>query len=65
MYVAVHPVRTQQLIKYMHDIRLGAQQSNGWATYDEQFRLRMAHYLSQDWGIVDNQQWLLYMTPAL
>lgn len=49
----------------MHDIRLMAQQSNGWATHDEQFRFRIAHNPAQDWGIVHNELWLLYMTPTL
>ena len=64
IYTTVHPHRMQQLLKYMHDIRLGAQKSNGWATYDQQFRLRMAHNPSQDWGRVDSELWLLYMTPT-
>lgn len=65
IYVAVHPLRREHLIKYMHNIRLGTQQSNGWAIYDEQFRFRMAHNPFQDWGIVDNELWLSYMTPSL
>ena len=62
IYTAVHPLRSQQLIKYMHDVRLGAQNSNGWVSYDEQFRLRIAHNPSRNWGILDNELWLLYMT---
>ena len=65
IFLAAHPHRLQQLFKYLHDIRLGAQKSNGWVIYDEQFRLRMAHNPSQDWGIVDNELWVKYMTPTI
>jgi hypothetical protein len=57
--------RLQQLFKYLHDIRLGAQMYNGWVTYDEQFRLRMAHNPPQDWDIMDYELWLTYITPTI
>lgn len=43
----------------MHEVRVGAQNSNGWVLYDEQFRLIIAHNPSQD---LDNELWLLYTT---
>lgn len=46
----------------MHEVRVGAQNSNGWVLYDEQFRLMIAHNPSQDWEIQDNELWLLYTT---
>lgn len=46
----------------MHEVRVGAQNSNGWVLYDEHFRLRLAHNPSQDWEIQDNELWLLYTT---
>lgn len=39
---AVPPLKSQQLIKYMQDVRLWAQNSNEWVLYDEQFRLGIA-----------------------
>lgn len=62
IYTAVHPLKSQQLIKYMHNVRLGAHNSNEWVSYHEQFRLRIAHNPSQDWGLIDNELWLLFMT---
>ena len=65
IFILAHPDKTLQLLKYMHDVRLGAEKSNGWVTYDEQFRLRMSINPSQNWGVVDSELWLLYMTPTL
>lgn len=41
IYLQAHPNKTQQMLKYMHDIRLGAEKAIGWVTYDEQYRLRI------------------------
>ncbi|XP_062567406.1 uncharacterized protein LOC134278511 [Saccostrea cucullata] len=64
IYTAAHPEKVQQFLKYMHDIRLGAQRSQGWLTYDEQYRLRASINTTQDWGVVDAELWMLYMTPT-
>lgn len=44
VYTNAHPQKSQQIAKYLHDIR------NWWVTYDEQFRLKMSKNASQDWG---------------
>lgn len=49
IHTAVQPLKSQQLFKYMHDVRLEAQNSNSRVSYVEQFRLRIAHNSSQDW----------------
>lgn len=46
----------------MHEVRVGALNSNGWVLYDEHFRSMIAHNPSQDWEIKDNELWLLYTT---
>ena len=63
IYTGAHPEKVQSFLKYMHDIRLGAQRSLGWHTYDEQFRLRASLNSGHDWGVVDTELWMLYMTP--
>lgn len=64
IYLEAHPSRMQQLLKYMHDIRLGAEKAVGWVTYDEQYRLRKAINPSSNWGIIDSELWLVYMNPT-
>lgn len=62
IHTAVKPLKSQQLFKYMHDVRLEAQNSNSRVLYGEQFRLIIAHNSSRDWGFIDTKLWLLYMT---
>lgn len=62
IHTAVQPLKSQLLFKYMHDVRLEAQNSNSRVSYVEQFRLRIAHNSSQDWGFIETKLWLLYMT---
>ncbi|XP_078331937.1 uncharacterized protein LOC111128733 isoform X2 [Crassostrea virginica] len=63
IYLEAHPDRTQQILKYMHDIRLGAETSKGWVVYDEQYRLKMSISPFNNWGVIDSELWLVYMTP--
>ncbi|XP_061188703.1 uncharacterized protein LOC133196870 [Saccostrea echinata] len=65
IYLTAHPNKTQQLLKYLHDVRLGAEKSQGWVTYDEQYRLRMAINPNGNWGVIDNELWLVYMSPSV
>ncbi|XP_062618517.1 uncharacterized protein LOC134280106 [Saccostrea cucullata] len=65
IFLAAHPSKTQQLLKYLHDVRLGAEKSQGWVTYDEQFRLRMALNPNGNWGVIDNELWLVYMSLSV
>ncbi|CAG2196050.1 unnamed protein product [Mytilus edulis] len=41
VYIEKYRTRTQELLKYMRDIRLAATRSENWATYYEQFRLKI------------------------
>lgn len=61
IFTAVHSDKTQDLLKYMHDIRVGAGRSVGWKQYDEQFRLKMAMDPSKSWAVVDSELWVIYM----
>lgn len=63
VYTTVHAQKIQGLLKYFHNIRLGAKRclGLGWKSYDEQFRLKIAQNPQMDWGIIDQELWLLYM----
>ncbi|XP_071156026.1 uncharacterized protein [Mytilus edulis] len=64
IYCTAHPHVFQELLKYMHSIRLGAKRcARGWKSYDEQFRLRMSQDPAGSWAVVDPELWLLYMYP--
>lgn len=59
IYCRAHPQKVQDLLKYMHRIRLGGKRCpSGWKTYDEQIRLRMA---TNSWANIDSELWLLNM----
>ena len=66
IYCSAHENRFQELLKYMSDVRLGAQRSSslGWKPYDEQYRLRKACNTMSSWGIVDVELWLLYISSS-
>ena len=60
IYCRAHPQKVQDLLKYMHTIRLGAKRCPlGWKTYDEQFRLRMANNPTNSWANINSELWLL------
>ena len=63
IYIYAHPNSSQGLLKYMHDVKLGASRSTGlgWREYDQQFRLKKARLPSTSWGQVDQELWLIYM----
>ena len=63
IYSAVHTSKFQALLKYMHDVRLGASRIKGlgWKEYDEQFRLKMSVNPTKSWEVIDQELWLLYM----
>jgi hypothetical protein len=61
------PNKGQEYLKYMFNVRLAASRGSGtgWATYDEQYRLRKARYPHTPWGDIDMELWLLHVsTPA-
>ena len=66
VFCPVHKNRCNELLKYMHTIRLGAKRLAGhdWVHYDEQFRLRKALNPSSSWAVVDTELWLLYMNNS-
>ena len=62
IYCTAHPHVCQEILKYMHSIRLGAKRcAVGWKSYDEQFRLRMSQDPAGSWAVIDPELWLLYM----
>ena len=46
IYLEAHPDKTQQILKYMNDIRLGAETSKT----DEQYRLKLSISPFNNWG---------------
>ncbi|CAG2192890.1 unnamed protein product [Mytilus edulis] len=46
----------------MRDIRLAATRSENWATYDEQFRLKIEKNPNLSWGNIHGEYWLLHIT---
>ena len=63
IYCSVHKSRFQELLKYMHSVRLGAKRSQplGWKYYDEQYRLKKALDPTSSWSVMDTELWILYM----
>ncbi|XP_063403662.1 uncharacterized protein LOC134687357 [Mytilus trossulus] len=61
--VGVHLEDTQNILKYMYSVKLGASRSTGlgWKDYDQQFRLKKARNPSMSWATVDQELWLLYI----
>lgn len=67
IYLSVHPHKTQDLLKYMANIRLAARNhlGLGWRNYDAQFRLRMAQDpASKSYADIDYELWLFCMGPS-
>ena len=64
IYINAHPEKAQDLLKYMHTVRLGASRSKsqGWRLYDEHFRRKMANSPSTSWQYIDYELWLVYMS---
>ena len=67
IYIQKHHTQVNGLLRYMHNIRLGAsrQQGTGWLIYDQQFRLKKARSPETYWGVIDGELWLLcyYVQP--
>ncbi|CAG2218126.1 unnamed protein product [Mytilus edulis] len=64
---AAHPSSTPGLLKYIYNVKLGADRcaDMGWLTYDQQFRLKRARNPSMNWGCVDMELWLLYISQGV
>jgi hypothetical protein len=58
------PSKRQELLKYMHNVRLAASRMSGvgCSVYDEQYRLRKARFPHSFWVDVDMELWLLYVS---
>jgi hypothetical protein len=61
IYISAHRNSSQELLKYMHDVKLGASTGLAWGDYDQQLRLKKACMPSTSWGQVDHELWLIYM----
>lgn len=53
VFTSVHVSNFQDMLKYMHDVRTGADRSAGWKLYGEQFRFKIAMYPAKSWTSVD------------
>ena len=60
IYIARHPSRCLELLKYAELIRTASIQfpGFGWRAYDEQFRLRQEANPGRSWGEIDFELWL-------
>ncbi|CAG2219169.1 unnamed protein product [Mytilus edulis] len=65
VYIEKYCTRAQELLKYMRDIRLAATRSENWATYDEQFRLKIEKNPNLSWGNIHGEYWLLHITSPI
>lgn len=66
IYLSAHIDETHSLIKYMANVKLGTSRVSGglgWRDYDRQFRLKKAKDNTTSWGKIDQELWLLYITP--
>ena len=63
-FTSVHASKFQDMLKYMHNVRTGADMSLGWKSYDEQFRLKVALDPSKSWALVDTELWVMYIVGA-
>ena len=62
IYCNAHPLKFQDLLRYIHCIRLVSKRcSGGWKAYDKQFRVRMTQDPSSSWAVIDPELWLIYM----
>ena len=66
IFLAAHPHRIQEVLKYFSTIRLaaGRHSGQGWLSYDHQFRLRLGYNPTASFGIIDQELWLLCMGPS-
>ncbi|CAC5401645.1 unnamed protein product [Mytilus coruscus] len=51
------PMKAQEYLKYMQSIRLASSRgtNNGWAVYDDQYRLKKERFPSSSWGVIDQE----------
>ncbi|XP_048243033.1 uncharacterized protein LOC125375967 [Haliotis rufescens] len=61
IYLEKFPESHQQMLKYLHTIRLAASRGQCWQNYDKQFRLRISRSTDKAWGTINAELWMLYM----
>jgi hypothetical protein len=61
IFIEPFPNRSQELLKYLRDIRLAATRSDSWWKYDEQFRHNKSNNRSSSWGTINLELWLLHV----
>lgn len=64
IFLSGHPERSQELLKYMSNIRTAASRHSGlgWKHYDQQFRLRLADDPAGiSFANIDSELWLMYV----
>lgn len=64
IYTAPHPETNTEFLYDMHGIRLGSHRSQDWLTYDKQYHFKASINQNTDWGVVDHELWMIYMTPT-
>ena len=68
IYIVKHPIETQDMLKYMNFLRLGASRnpSSNWKDYDIQLSLSLckARNMSLGWGAIDPELWMMYMCQS-
>ena len=63
IYLAAHPQRVQEILKYGYIVRSAAARYSGWGgrDYDIQFRLRQQLMPQRSWSSIDQELWTLYV----
>ncbi len=62
IYLEQFPGRHQEMLKYLHTIRMASHRGYGWQVYDKQFRLRVSRSPQLSWGTINPDLWLMYIT---
>ena len=61
------PNKGLEFLKYMQTVRTAASRRcpGGWVLYDEQYRLRKAHFPASSWGVVDRSCGCFMLRPQI
>jgi hypothetical protein len=61
------PNKGLEFLKYMQTVRTAASRGcpGGWVLYDEQYRLRKAHFPASSWGVVDRSCGCFMLRPQI
>ena len=63
VFLSVHPEKTQDLLKYMHVVRMAAARfgGRGWLEYDRQFRMRQRSHPSRSLAVINSELWAMFV----